>query len=164
MCVPSEVGNKKQTTQYCEPGLDLNNVVLFLLVSVVLVLVLVPLGMAQPLVVREVVARNIFEHTCHRFWTPLHDSRHVLWSRDTAFDMESDVQVKSKQFRGPGAKHEEKLPQKSGLLKHSFFFVLWRVLRWRGRQGRIVQQRIRIRSSTLRPGRSTGSPTEKLTA
>ena len=43
---------------------------------------------------------------------PFWDSRHFQLAKYKVVDEESDVQVKNQQFQRPGAKNEEKLPQK----------------------------------------------------
>ena len=47
------------------------------------------------------------------FWTKFGESRHFLWRKCTAFEEESDVQLKNKQFHHPGTKNQEKLPEKN---------------------------------------------------
>ena len=45
--------------------------------------------------------------------------------KHTAFDEESDFQVKNKKFRSPGAKTEEKLPHKNLFRLYVSSFFIW---------------------------------------
>ena len=50
----------------------------------------------------------MLKHECHHLFSKFGDSRHVHLAKYAVFDEESDVQVKNKQFRSPGAKTYEK--------------------------------------------------------
>ena len=58
------------------------------------------------------ILENKVQHCLTKFW----DCLHFQLAKHAVFDEESDVQVKNKQFRSPGAKNEEKLPQKNYVL------------------------------------------------